>query len=355
MKKSNLLFYVAFLAIFISSCSDDNSGPTEPDGPLGDYENGYFVTNEGPFENGSGTITFVGDDGSISQNIYKTVNGEDLGNIVNSMYLTEDKGYIVVNNSNKVVVVNRFTMEKEAVISGENIANPRHFIASEGKGYISNWGDPFVTDDDYIAVIDLASNTVIETIQVGEGPEKMLLSNSKLLVCLKGGYGSNNEVLVIDTNSDTVEQNIIVGDVPNSIVFDNNGNIRVLCQGNLAWTGIESKGALYKIDPNSYNATSLDFALEEHPEHLVSENQTLYYNLNGKVYQMNVDETEIPLGPLEGMEGIYYAMEVNNGELFAADAGDFASEGKLKIFNIISGDLLQTINTGIVPGHVVFP
>ena len=51
----------------------------------------------------------------------------------------------------------------------------------------------------------------------------------------------------------------------------------------------------------------------------------------------------------------YYAMNINNGELYATDAGDFASEGTLKVFNLVSGDLLQTIATGIIPGQVVFP
>ena len=352
MKKSNVLYVFALMAIFLGSCSDDNEGPSEP---LGDYENGYFVTNEGPFQNGSGTITFIGDDGTVAQNVFKTVNGEDLGNIVNSMYLTEDKGYIVVNNSSKIVVVNRFTMEKEAVISGENIANPRHFVASEGKGYISNWGDPFVTDDDYISVINLDSNTVIETIAVGEGPERMLLSGNSLLVCLKGGYGSNNKVVVIDVDSNSIDQSLVVGDVPNSITFDNEGNIRVLCQGNLAWTGNESKGSLHKIDPVSFELASLEFAMEEHPEHLNAGIGGLYYNLNGKVYQMNSNDTDLPQTGIEGLDGYYYSMSVKNGELYATDAMDFGSEGQLKVFNLSGGFLLQTIVTGIVPGQVVFP
>ena len=184
MKKSNLLFYVAFLAIFISSCSDDNDDPVEP---KGDYENGYFVTNEGPFENGTGTITFVADGGAVSQNVYKTVNGEDLGNIVNSMYIADDKGDIVVNNSNKVVVVNRFTMEKEDVIVGDEIISPRFFVAGNGPGYLSNWGDPFNTEDDFITVVSLSTNEVLSTIPVGEGPEKMLLVGERVYVCLQGG------------------------------------------------------------------------------------------------------------------------------------------------------------------------
>lgn len=355
MKKSNLLFYVAFLAIFISSCSDDNNDPIEPKEPLGDYENGYFVTNEGPFQNGSGTITFVEFGGTASQNVYKNVNSEDLGNIVNSMYIADDKGYIVVNNSNKVVVVNKYTLEKEAVIEGNAIVNPRFFIASDGKGYISNWGDPFDTEDDFITVINLESNAVLEKIPVGEGPEKMIVEAGKLFVCLQGGYGVNNKVAVINIADNNLVDNLPVGDVPNSIVLDNSGDLWVLCGGSPEWTGFETPGYLYKINPNNNDLSFLEFASSEHPSLLNVDMDNLYYALNGKVLQMHKDALELPKDGIVGLEGYFYSINVKNGELYATDAGDFASEGKLKVFNIISGDLLQTINTGIVPGHVVFP
>ena len=82
MKKSNLILGSLFSILLITSCSDETS-PVDPERPIGDYENGYFVTNEGPFQNGSGSITFVGDDGVVAQNVYSTVNSEVLGNIVN--------------------------------------------------------------------------------------------------------------------------------------------------------------------------------------------------------------------------------------------------------------------------------
>ena len=44
-----------------------------------------------------------------------------------------------------------------------------------------------------------------------------------------------------------------------------------------------------------------------------------------------------------------------NGELYGTDAGDFASEGNVKVFNANSGALLNTIPTGIIPGQVVIP
>lgn len=352
MKKSNLLFYIAFLAIFLSSCSDDEVDPIEP---KGDYENGYFITNEGPFQNGSGAITFVEDGGPVSQNVYKTVNNEDLGNIVNSMYIADDKGYIVVNNSNKVVVVNRYTMEKEDVIVGDDIFNPRFFIADSGKGYISNWGDPFNTEDDFITVVSLSSYDVLATIPVGEGPEKMLLDAGRLYVCLQGGYGNNNKVVVINTEDDTVIENIIVGDVPNSIILDRNADIWVLCQGKPSYTGDETNGSIFKIEAGSNALSSQEFTSVQHPSLLNYEDENLYYNLDGKVYRFGINDVELPTEALAGLNGTYYAMNINNGELYATDAGDYASEGTMKVFNLVSGDLMQTISTGIVPGQIVFP
>ena len=351
MKKLNLIYLLTLLVLLIS-CSDDEPA-TET--PKGDYETGYFVTNEGPFQNGSGTLTFIDDDGSVSQNVYKTVNGEDLGNIVNAMYIEGDKAYIVVNNSHKIVVVDKYTMEKIAVIEGDGIKNPRYFVAKDGRGYVSNWGDPSNATDDFIAVIDLTSNAVVEMVSVDEGPEKMIMDGSSLFVCMQGGWGINNKVFVMDTNQNSIKNYIAVGDVPNSITKDANGKIWVLCGGSPSWTGTETPGALYHINPSNLQNEKFDFALTKHPSLLNHDNGRIYYNLDGKVYQMGVDDTSLPTSAVNGLDGFYYAMEINNGELYGTDAGDFASEGTLKVFNVSSGSLLETIASGIVPGNIVFP
>ena len=352
MKNSKLIYAIALFAIFLNACSDDNDKPEEP---LGDYENGYFITNEGPFQNGTGTITFVGEDGQVSQNVYNAVNGEDLGNIVNSMTIAGDKGYIVVNNSNKVVVVNKYTMEKEDEIKGGSINNPRFLVVNDGKGYISNWGDPSNANDDFITVISLETNEILGTISVGEGPEKMIIDTDRLYVCLQGGYGSNNQVVVIDTTDDSVVTNLAVGDVPNSIVSDSSGNLWVLCGGNPAWTGNETPGFLFKIVPGNNSLSSIEFESTEHPSLLSSDVGNLYYSLNGQVFQMSDSDDSLPSDGLAGLDGFYYSMTVRDGELYATDAADYASEGSLKIFSLSAGTLIETITTGIIPGQVVFP
>ena len=101
----NLLKTITYLVTFsflVASCSQDDEGIPLP---LGAYEYGFLVTNEGPFQNGSGTVSFVSDDYLFVDNeIFNQVNSSDLGNIVQSMGFHGDQAYIVVNNSNKIEV-----------------------------------------------------------------------------------------------------------------------------------------------------------------------------------------------------------------------------------------------------------
>ncbi|MCF6297006.1 MAG: YncE family protein [Flavobacteriaceae bacterium] len=347
-----LKFAVVLLTLlFLNSCTNDD----EPVLLKGDYEKGYFIINEGPFQNGTGTIIFVGNDAVISKKIYKTVNGEDLGNIVNSMILGDEKAYIVVNNSHKIIVVNRYTMEKITTIEGDDIKNPRYFVIKGNTGYVSNWGDSGDPSDDFISVIDLSSNTVSNTIPVGEGPEKMLLIDNNLFVALQGGWSQNNKIVVIDTENNSIKETVTIGDVPNSLVSDDSGNIWVLCAGNPSHATAETAGSLYKISTNNLEATALEFAsTTDHPAHLTNDGDNLYYNLNGKVYKMNSSLAELPSESISSFDGFYYTMRVNNGKLFATDAGNFTSEGKLKVFDLASKTLLNTIETGIIPRDIVF-
>ncbi len=318
------------------------------------YEKGYYITNEGPFQNGTGSLTFVGEDDVVDQKVFNTVNNEDLGNIVNSMTLAGDNAYIIVNNSNKIIVADRYTMEKITTIEGEDVNNPRYIITHGNTAYVSNWGDPLSSSDDFIAIIDLNSNTVTSTISVGEGPENMVIENDNLFVALEGGWNQNNQVVIIDTNTNSITNTVTVGDVPNTINKDGLGNVWVLCGGNPGWTGNETAGSLYKINAGNFDNTEFEFGLTDHPEHLTSEAGVLYYNLNGKIYGMSSSSTELPNESMNGFDGFYYNLKAYNGDLYALDAKDYASEGELKVFNLGTGTLLETIETGIIPGDIAF-
>jgi YVTN family beta-propeller protein len=342
------LLSTLFISLFLfSSCVEDILEP------LGDYEDGFFILNEGHYGAGNASITFISNDYiTIEQNVYSTVNSEALGDTAQSVFMKNDKAYIVMNGSNKIEVVNRYTMEKIATIDGASISNPRYFVTIGTTGYVSNWGSAVDPLDDFITVIDLNTNTVTGTIPVGEGPEDMLIDNNKLYVNLQGGWGQNNKVVVIDITSNSVLTSISVGYVPNSITKDNNGDIWVLCGGKPNWTGNETPGELIQIRNDEVFLRD-DFNSSEHPEHLTIDANKLYYNLNGKIFSQTVSAFSIAIEAV-GLEGYYYGIKANGGKLYTLNAGDFVSEGILKVFDLSSNSELQSITTGIIPNGVTF-
>jgi len=350
MKTMKKLVYLTFATSLFIACSNDDS-PQDDQIPAAAYENGILVINEGPFGNGSGTVSFISEDfTSVYQDIYNTVNGSDIGNIVQSMGFSDEKAYIVANNSNRVIVANRFTFDSISSISA-GINNPRYMVSNDAtRGYISNWGDPNDNSDDFVAVVDLITNTVISSIPVSFGPERMVFENDKLYVAHQGGYGQNNLISVISGNN--LQTTITVGDVPNAMV-EENGILYVLCGGNPDYTGNETAGSLVKIDlANNQIIETLTFGATDHPSGMTEDDGNLFYGLNGKIYKLATTSNTLPGTGI--IDGFFYALEAKDGKLYATDASDFASDGRLLVYDLATNQEIQNITVGLIPGGIYF-
>jgi len=354
MRFKNVAAAVA-LGFTILSCNKDDVKDLEPL-ILGDYQTGILVSNEGPFNNGTGTVSFISEDLSMVENsIFNKVNSEDLGNIVQSIAFGDGKAYIVANVSNTINVVNRYTFEKIATIS-EGLNNPRHFAYANGKGYVTNWGDPNDETDDYIAIVNLETNTVEGDIPVDFGPEKIQVpgSGNKIYVAHQGGFGQNDKISVIDITTNAVASTLIVGDVPNSMEIDIEGNLWVLCGGKPSFTGEETAGSLYKIDLTSDTASKvLEFETTDHPNHFSRNADVFYYSLNGSIFKLTSSATVVPMeSEFSGLS--VYAMTTFENKLYLTDAKDFASNGTLSIYDLNTKEELKTLEVGLIPGGIYF-
>ena len=354
--KLNKLILTAFAgAFFFASCSSDDDSVTIVE-PKGDYENGLLILNEGGFNAGNASISFLSEDYVLENNIFSSVNGADLGDTGQDIGLFGNYAYIVVNNSHKIEVVNRYTFEKVTTIT-TGLDNPRYIAFSGAKGYVTNWGDPADTEDDYVAVLDLSTNTVASNISVAEGPEAIVENNGKLYVAHKGGYGYGNTVSVINAESGTVETTVTVGDVPNSLEIDN-GKLYVMGEGAPSWSGTETTGQLTVVNLTDNSISeSLVFSGTTHPSNLVIENSKLYYTIDDGIYTMDVNATTLPTAPIfttteQGVYGVY-SFEVKNDKVYVGDAGDYNSNGKVYIYSL-SGTLEQTFTVGVIPAGFYF-
>ena len=346
----NYLLSFASLTLLFASCSsdDDNQPATIP----ADYEKGILITNEGPFNNGSGTISYISNDfATVEHKIFNKVNGSDLGNVVQSMGFTDNDAYVVVSNSQKIVVADRYTFEmKDTIVTG--LQNPRYFASNgEVNGYVTDLGDPFDETDDYVAVIDLRTKAISSVISVPFGPEKILNHDGKIYVAHQGGYGHNNLISVISGNA--VESTINVGDTPNAMVVSGS-YLYVMGGGKPDYSGNETPGTITKVDlaTNQVVETYTFNNTTDHPSGLTADGSQLYYSLNGKVYRLSTNSLSLPGTPI--IDGFFYAMQAKNGMLYATDAGDYASQGSLYVYDLSTNQQVQDFQVGIIPGGIYF-
>lgn len=353
MKLHKLILTAIAGSLLFVSCSDDDS----KDVPSGAYDNGVLILNQGKFLGGNSSVSFLSDALAIENNIFSSVNnGAVLGDTGQDIGLEGDLAYIVLNVSNKIEIVNRYTFAKVATIS-TGLTNPRYIAFEDGKGYVTCWGDGTVATDDYVAVIDLASNTIVSNIPVAEGPERIVEENGKLYVAHSGGYNYGNTVSVIETSGNTVTKTITVGGVPNSLDVEN-GSLYVLSGGLPSWSGAETPGQLDVINLNDNTVTkTIAFAAATHPSNLVVKGSSLFYTISNGIYTTATATATLPTVPLFTTEeqGVYgvYSFAVEDGLIYVGDAVDYESNGKVLVYST-TGTLVNSFEVGVVPAGFYF-
>ena len=349
--KINLLL-ISILAVLFTACSKSEDAT-----PTGKYSSGVFISNEGPFQTGTGTISHFNRDTKMVENdIFQAVNGRPLGNIVQSIEIHNDKAYMVVNNAKKVEVAQAWDFKSVGVI--QDLEMPRYFLGiNDKKGYISQWGAGGVNGA--IKVVDLQTNTVTKTINVGKGAEKMVTIDNKVFVTCGGGFDNENLLFVIDIQQDAVSATIAVPDNSNSIVVDSNNKLWVACRGRSQWNGMTtvtvSPAQLIRINPVN-NQIEQRFTFGRHGVSNLVINQsknTLFYTFNGQVFTQNINDNALNTTPLIRRSFYGLGFDTQTNLLYAADAGNFSSNGKVMRYNP-NGSALDSMIVGIAPSNFFF-
>lgn len=348
--KTTLFFAVLTSLLTHSSCNKDDDNTVS-----GAFSNGMFIVNEGPFQTGTGTITYYNPDSNlVKQDIFEMVNGRPLGNIAQSMTIYKGKAYIVVNNAGTVEVVDASTFKSEGTISG--FVNPCQFIGiDDEKAYVSDWIG-------HVAVIDINTKAITKTISAGTGPDVMLKTGNYVYVANTGGFSVDSTVTVIDFATDQVVKTIHVGEVPSGMVADADGRVWVMCKG-LGYNGWpqagDTPGSLVRIDPALLEIDyAYHFSLSDvHPEKLVINKQKsiLYFLYNYGIYRFNISSGGSL--PEEMIDRSFYSLGYENktGYLYASDVKDYVSDGIVLRIKAEDGSVVDSIQAGIVPRGFTFP
>lgn len=358
----NKIFYLLLITpvLFFSCGGDEDPSPVNALG-----SEGFFVVNEGGFGNGNTSVSFYDrESGQITNNIFSSNNGIPLGDQAQSMTVHNGMGFIVVQGSAKLEVINLADFSLVATLT-EGIESPRYFVGlNESKGYLSDWGADGVSGT--VKVIDLSSFEVTKTIATGQGTDQLMMFNSNIYALNAGGWGRDNTIQVISTDSDEVINTVQVDDNPNSIQLGSDGNFWVAFSGHIAYdfstfeiiVEESTPGGLSKISPSGDVITSLiaeEIGYGLSPSDLSADldGTTLYYNQNGAVYSISSDASAFPSQPFISKN--YYGLAVDpiDGSIIGCEAPDFTNAGNIDFYDA-SGNLSNSLEVGIAPNGVVF-
>lgn len=355
MKNLNKLKFTALVLTqlyYFSSCKKEDNN--EPSG--GSSGRKIYVMCEGNYTTVPGTISAINaDNNTVENNLFGAANsGAALGDVVESMLLKNGKSYIVVNNSNKIEVVNQSTFVSSATINGFN--QPRYIIGGgNNKAYVTEYSSGLIGN---LKVLDLNSNSIIKTIPLGHGPENLISSSGKIFISNTGVYdfGSggvldDTSVMVFDPITEAIIDTIAVGVNPSAFVEDLNGKLWVICNGN--YTGVNA--SLVKINPVSRTVEStvaLPVAAGLARLAIDKTKSKIYFVLAGAVKQFDINSGNI----IDLINRNFYSLAVDpvNGNLICGDARDFNSNGWIIRYPANSSAAIDSFEVGINPGNFCF-
>ena len=172
-----------------------------------------FVANEGNFGASNGSISMINNNDEV-------YNVEEVGDVVQSLEVYEDKLIVVVNNSHmiKVYDITEDGLSLPGIEISTDNSSPRELVVVDNKVYFTNWN----TKD--IKVLNLFNYNIESSISVDGLPESIVSDGSYLWVgiMMNEDYSSANSVVKIDINTNSVVETYDVGLGPTSLVVDEN-------------------------------------------------------------------------------------------------------------------------------------
>lgn len=344
----------------------DTLFPAEPNAVV----KGLYLVNEGNMDMNKASLDYVDfTKGQYRRNVYNQANPEvtkGLGDVGNDIGVYGSKLYVIVNNSNKVEVLNVNTGKR---IQQIDITNCRYITFSNGKAYVSAYlgtiGDPN-SPNGIVAQIDTGTLKEIKRIDVGRQPEEMAVVDNKLYVANSGGYTPSNyehTVSVIDLATFTETKRIDVGINLHRLKADKYGDLYVTSRGD--YGDIPSK--LFVISTQTdrvkktFDIAAGNLVISDDLAYIYSDEFNVITGQSTVSYAMlNVkDETLLTRKFItDGTDKLIkkpYGIAIHpiTKDVFVTDATDYITPGVLYCFDT-SGKKKWSVQTGDIPAQFAF-
>lgn len=341
----NKIILLLICIVCISSCHKDKT----PDLPK---SKGVYIINEGNFGFGNADVSFYNPETkTVTNDLFKTVNGYSLGDIAQSMYIKDSLALIVVNNSGKIEVVTipSFQKIRTITISG---TSPRYILPV-------NDSIAYVTElySNKIHVINYLTGNLKTNISVPQFTEHLLrvdeyvFAESKKIYSNPSSKGAVYRIRIADNTF--VDKKEFAGDA-GGIVQDKNKNIWMALDEDSATS---TKASLVCLDKNlntvaQYSMNSFGF----HPNHLSIDGngETLFFVAEKSVYKASITNLQ-PTILFSSTVSNVYSMEVDpaSGDIYLSDALDYVQSSHIYRHDKM-GALIHSFTAGVISGNFAF-
>ncbi len=336
MKISKLLSALfAATLLFTTSCRTDD--PIDEPQPKGAYENGIFLSNEGNFGSPTATVSFISNDLSVENKIYSANNGGAvLGDVLQNIGVNGDNAYLILNNSNKIEIVNRYTFKKVATVS-DQVSQPRYIAFAGNNFYVTNSSG----SSKFVNVYNSATNAFVKKIDLTSSGERIVEASGKIFV-QNASFGSGNKITIINPTSNTVEKEVTVP----------NGNIKkTISTGGNVYTiaSTSTDSYIYKLSPTGAISSTITLTGIANGNNLEIDGTKFFFSSGAKVYAMDLSSTVIPTTPVltltDNSWSALYGFSVIDGKIYISNANGFTADSTVEIYST-AGTLLKTVTAG---------
>lgn len=367
---------LALLAVALSSCRNEDIVfiPEEVPTTQPEYTDvdGFYLLCEGNINSNKASLDwFDARTGKYNRNIFPKANPyevKEMGDVGNDLGIYGSKLYVVVNCSNKVLVLDKRTAKKLGQI---DIPNCRFVKFYKGYAYITSYAGPVQMDPDYkqkgyVAKIDTATMKEVDRCIVGFQPDQLDIVNGKIYVSNSGGYRKpnyENTLSVIDVATFKEERRIPIAINLGLCKADRHGVLWVVSRGNY----YDVPCRLYAYDTRkdrivkTFDVPVSSFWLDGDLLYVVSaqwSNITMTNEISYAVIDVNKMEVITRNFITDGTDKLIkipYGIAVNPAtkDIYVTDAKDYITPGRLYCFGQ-DGKKKWDVRTGDIPGHFVF-
>jgi len=287
-----------------------------------------FIANEGNYGSSNGSISMIDDFG----NVYEVKN---VGDVVQSLEVYENKLIVLVNNSHKIKIYD-ITVDGLSLpgieIDTDN-SSPREMVVVDDKIYFTNWNSQDVK------IFNLFNYTIESSIPVGSMPEGIITDGTTLWVANSG----EETVSEIDIAS-LSETRYDVGDGPQNLVL-HEGDIYISRTFyDDTWNAFYGSSKIGdEIIINNYGAGGVCGGS------VMSYNNNVYRSFEGGVApldeNLNVNESA-RIGDYEQSQ-VYHVEIINDNIWFAIT--DYTTLNEVRVVDY-TGNEIGVYSVGINPG-----